>query len=202
MEQMGQKEVLLRNISVSGISKNGFTFLELLVVMMLIGIMATLVVPNLRHLVPNYRHKEFIAHFNSLTQLAWQNALITQKLHRVWFDINKKIVRVEIEKPIEHEGEKKEFVLVQAPYISAQYTVPDSIEIQNFYVEGTDMLRQPGIKTETIWFYVVPDGMVQEVIINAVDTRNLDEQEKPKQFSIIINPFTAHMTTHETFTKP
>lgn len=184
-----------------GTSKRGFTFLELLVVMMLLGIITTLVVPNLLNLVPRHKTKEFIEQFGNLTQLAWQNALITQKLHRVWFDVNKRVVRVEIEQKSEHQGGKKEFVPIQVPYTTSELTIPSFIELQNVYIEGTDMMHQPGIKTETLWFYVVPNGMVQEVIINALDTQDR-ERDKPKQFSLIVNPFTAHITTYDTFSKP
>ena len=68
-----------------GKSKHGFTFIELVVVIMILGIVATIVVPNLQKRLPGYQRKAFVNELNTLTALGWQNALSTQKVHRIFF---------------------------------------------------------------------------------------------------------------------
>ena len=79
----------------SGTFKQGFTLIEILVAITILVVMAAVIVPNLAPRRPKEERKAFIAKLNALTQLAWQNALLTNNLHRVLFDFKKKTVSVE-----------------------------------------------------------------------------------------------------------
>lgn len=182
--------------------KAGFTFLELLVVIMILGLVATIIIPNLQQRLPSYKRKEFIMQVRTLVNLAWQNALIRQKPHRVFFDLEHNKIQVEIEKDTKDKEGKQDFELISIPYMHSVYQWPATIVIKNFYIQGNDMFNRPGIKTETLWFYIAPDGLTQQVIINISDLNDRDQRDQPHQISLSINPFTAQLQEHEGFTKP
>jgi len=179
---------------------SGFSFLELMVVILLLGIMATVLVPNLQRLRPGYQRRLFITELNSLLLFAWRNALITQRVHRLLFDIGKRVVRVQAE--VEEKGKEKEFYDLQTQYIKTYYQWPENIIIKELFVGKEEQLQRPGMKTESTWFFLVPEGMSQEVIINALDTNDTDAQGKEKQIGLVINPFTVQLSAYEIFQKP
>ena len=162
--------------------------------------MATILIPNLQRIRPGYQRRSFIVELNNLLMFAWRNALITQSVHRLLFDIKKRVIHVQIE--IEEKGKEKNFSDVPTQYVKTYYQWPENITIKQLFVGKEEQLQRPGIKTETVWFFIVPEGMSQEVIINALDASDSDVQGKEKQIGLVINPFTVQLSTYETFQKP
>ena len=72
--------------------KSGFSLLEMLVVILIIGVLGAVILPNLKRSTPRYEREEFIARFNALTQLAWQQALVTNRMYQISVDIGKKVI--------------------------------------------------------------------------------------------------------------
>ncbi len=83
----------------------------------------------------------------------------------------------------------------------APFAWPKNLEIKNFYVEGSDeMERIAGRPDGKIWFFVVPSGLAQNVIINFIDT--LDRvNNKPRTIGLVLNPFSAQFKVYDTFQK-
>jgi prepilin-type N-terminal cleavage/methylation domain-containing protein len=184
-----------------GSIKTGFTFLELVVVIMLFGIMTTMVVPNLQYLLPTYKRKEFLTQISVLVHLTWQQSLATQKAHRVYFDLEKRILRIEIESDKKDKEGKPAFEPATITYLNTSYQWSDSIVIKQFFIEGEELLTHAGIKTDKVWFYIAPDGLAQEVVINLVDNGDLDAQGKPTPVGLVLNPFSAEFKIYDEFQK-
>ena len=56
-------------------------------------------------------------------------------------------------------------------------------------------------KTASVWFYIIPEGMVQNVVINMTDTKDVrDNQARP--VGLILNPFSAQLKIYDSFQKP
>lgn len=186
-------------------SKQGFTLIELLVVMLLIGIMASLVVPNLRIMIPEQERKLFITQLNDLVQFAWQNALKTRKLHRIFFDFDKRTISVE-QRIIDGQkiDKKEKYQVVTQAYLETSIIVPETINIINFFVEnfGDEMRRLSEGKTDSAWFFVIPDGVVQEVTINLVDHYDILSDGMPRQVGLVMNPFSAQFKVYDEFKSP
>lgn len=180
-----------------GTAKQGFSLIEIMVVIMIMGIMAAIVVPNLRQRVPGHKRKAFITELNTLMALGWQDALATQKVHRVFFDIDARVVSLEIEEigPSDHEIAYKP---IKQAYRTTSYEWPEEIEIKNFYIDGSDELNQPERKTSSLWFYIMPEGLSQNVIINVEDT----SQTQPIRLGLVLNPFTVQLKEYDIFQKP
>ncbi len=184
-------------------TKAGFSLLELLVVLLIIGLLGTIVIPNLQIRAPGYERQEFLASIQGLIGTAWQQVLKTGTLHRLFFDFKKSEIRLEqIVKTEQFGGEKEEGKLVELPYIKTQLAIPPAVAIKQLFIDGTDVLNQPGVKVETAWFYMVPEGLSQAVVINLVDTRDTDEKGQPTRFGLTVNPLTAHVNLYENFVQP
>lgn len=183
--------------------RDGFSLLELLVVIAIIGILSAVIVPNLQRSTPRYEREAFIARFNALVQYGWQQSLITHNVHRVNVDIGKKLLTLTAASSDEKD---KAGELVFKPMLDAsqdtECTIPDQIVIKQFFIEGFDMMAKFGrSKAASVWFYIIPEGMVQSVVINFVDTKDLRD-DQPHSVGLVLNPFTAQFKTYDTFQKP
>ncbi len=169
---------------------------------MLLGLVATIVIPNLQNRIPGYKRKQFLAHVNALSRLTWQQALATQKAYRLFFDLDKRIIKVEAETEKKDKGGKPKFGDISIPYLNSTYQWADNIEIKQFYIDKNEMIARPGIKTEQVWFYCAPQGLVQSVIINMLDTSETDAQGKAITIGLVMNPFTGQFKEYDEFQKP
>jgi len=182
--------------------KYGFSLLELLIVIAIMGILGAVLMPNFQQTTPRYERELFIARFNTLVQYGWQQALINHKIHRVNVDVGKKTVTLVVD-----AGEKdKAGEIVFKPIVNSaedtSFTIPDQITIKQFFIEGFDMMTKFGrSSTASVWFYIIPEGMVQNVVINFNDTKDLrDNQQRP--VGLVLNPFSAQFKIYDAFQKP
>lgn len=186
----------------SGKSKSGFTIVELMVVIAIIGVLATIIVPGVAKLMRPRRERElFINRLNALTRYAWQHALIERKVHRISFDFGKKQIWVAMATDVIKDG-TPEFARVKGAYINTTIPIPPQIQIKNFIIEGYDeMGRSASLKTQESWFFVMPDGLTQTVTINFLDTKQLNAAGKPRHFGLVLNPFNAQFKVYDNFQK-
>lgn len=184
--------------------QKGVSLVELMIAMAIIGIMGALIVPNMTQRGPRYERKQFITRLSQLTQLAWQRAISYQRVHAVVFDLNQHKVWLEVETDTrDREGNMILKSIPTTGYGRTSFVWPDHIIFEQFFIEGYDELSRAGrgSTTEKIWFYVVPDGLAQQVIINAFDKKEL-RQRKSLEFSLVLNPFTARFQVYDAFKQP
>jgi len=183
--------------------QRGFSLLELLVVIAIIGMLSAVIMPNLQQSTPRYEREEFIARFNSLVQYGWQQSLVTHTVHRINVDVSKKLLTL----TAASVGEKdKSGEPVFKPMLDAsqdtEITMPDQVVIKQFFIEGFDMMAKFGrSKAASVWFYIIPEGMVQSVVINFMDTKDVND-DQPRPIGLVLNPFTAQFKVYDTFQKP
>lgn len=173
----------------------GFTLLEILIVIAIIGSMSVLI-PNLGQRKPRYAREQFIARLNSLCQFAWQQALSTHKLHAVEFDLNKHHVSVQRDTGTRDEKGFPKTEQVKGP--RSKFDYPANLEIKQFIIEHHDEIKraESGSKTSQVFFYIIPEGLAQEVTINFVD-----KKDKARTVGLVLNPFTAQFKKYDTFQK-
>ena len=162
---------------------------------MIIALVATIAIPNLQQRMPGYQRKQFFTEISSLMAITWEHALRTNQLHRVLFDFDRRTIRIEVE--TKEEKGKKSFKEITGAYRKTMYQWPETIEVRQFFIEGINEMRS-GVKVDKMWIFITPEGLAQDVVINAVDT----SQHAEIPLGLVLNPFTAQFTLYETFQKP
>lgn len=184
-------------------SKYGFTIIEIMVVIAIIGILLTFLAPNVTKLVLPRRERElFISKLNALTRFAWQHALIERKAHKISVDFTKKVMWIEMATGV-IKKDQPETVRLKGAYTPTALSIPKNIDIKGFIIEGFDEKSRygGGRGTEESWFYIMPDGLTQAVTINFIDTKDRNPAGKPRQFGLVLNPFTAYFNAYDSFQK-
>lgn len=182
-------------------STRAFTLLEMLLVVFIVALLIAGAVPTLRQLMPRSQRQEFLAQLNVMVNRAWQEALATHKKHRIRFELEQRRMLLEQETGRDDKN-KAVYSQVIDQFLETAYTWPESLQIKDFFIEGRDMVHVPGVRIHEIWFFVFPDGLAQDVIINMFDTQDTRESEAGSRFALSLSPFTTRFNIHEAFIKP
>lgn len=161
-------------------ASRAFTLIEIMVVVVIVGIMATLILPRLTRRPPSSEWPIVLDDLNNLIYFARQEAISHQKLHRLYFQKKGKegtTVTVQVEKQDPEHPEKNLFEAVDSGYFSTTYKLSEFIQIDNIFHGKHDEWAEGNGKASC---YVVPNGLVQDVLIRL--TRNYDGEASKVSF--------------------
>jgi prepilin-type N-terminal cleavage/methylation domain-containing protein len=175
---------------------SGFTLLEILIAMIIVGIMMSIVIPRVAHFGQK-PEDNFVENLRILVQVGHTNALMTGVLQRVLFDFKSRGISLQQEEPLAQGQNDRKFAPVRVNYLKTQVKIPDNVEVRSFFIQGKDELSHAaGVETPQAWFFIMPQGLVQDVIINSVNNSTRAQR------SMVMNPFTAQFSIYDVFQTP
>jgi prepilin-type N-terminal cleavage/methylation domain-containing protein len=183
-------------------TRPGFSLTELVFAMAILGLMVAIAIPNLFKRKPLYEQKAFVTSLNAFMAEAWQRGLTTQKIQKIVFDIPQRKVFLEQETNHQDPQGNPQFAPVVVQYAPAAPSWPETFEIQQFFVQGADELSSRTSTKHTVWFFVLPGGLAQEVIINMVDIKTQTDLDDGKKIGLVLNPFTVQFKMYDEFQSP
>ena len=179
-------------------TSSAFTMMEMMVVIFLIGVMATFVLPNLMRRKPSAEWPNVLEEVNNLVFFARQEAISHQKLFRIAFKATKRdqdFILVQEEKDDPEKPGRKIYEQVFSSYVTTKYVLPESISIDGLY-HGKDETMEDN-KQEG-YCYVIADGLVQETLVRF--TRK--DEEEISRASFKMKPFFGMFEYFEGHIKP
>jgi prepilin-type N-terminal cleavage/methylation domain-containing protein len=164
-------------------NRTGFTLIEIVVAIALLALVSALVIPRIRR-QPLPVPKLFEQQLNSVLQIAKTNALETQKLHRIMFDLKNNNAFIEIVADKKDSQGKNAFEKLSIPYVKTSFPLNENLTVERFIVNGKNlMLRGDDLSYTGMWFYITAEGICQDIEIGLYD------QDKKQNVTIKINPF-------------
>ncbi len=142
--------------------RKAFTLFEVLVVLTLIGVLATILLPRLNLRKPNVQWKTVVCEINNLLLFARQEAITNHKNHRLVFRSDS--VFVEDESINKSKTSELVYNPVSSLYAATRYDLPDAIKINAVYFNKKDLFQSKETQHQG-HCYIVPDGLIQPVII-------------------------------------
>ncbi len=178
--------------------RHAFTMIEMMVVIFLIGVMATFVIPRLVRKTPQAEWSTILYDLNNLAIFARQEAISNQAVYRLNFKSMGNAPDMMIIEKEEQDPEKpwkRVYTPVLSYYLKTQYQFHPSVKIKAFYhgkkEEVSDGSGDPCC-------YIVHDGLVQDVIIHLVRT----EKGVESRVSFKMMPFYGKFERYDDFIKP
>lgn len=178
--------------------RSAFTMVEMMIVLLLIGVVASYLLPRLNRRSPALEWSTILRDLDNLIFFTRQEAIANQKIYRLAFKSNKNApdqVLIEQEMDDPEKPGKKIYQLVSSYYFATTYTFNPAIKLAAVYIGKQDMLED---QRGWGYCYVIPDGLVQEILIHLV--RKLDNEETKGSFKM--NPFFGKFEFYESVLKP
>jgi prepilin-type N-terminal cleavage/methylation domain-containing protein len=179
-------------------ASKAFTFIEMMVVIMLIGILASIMIPRFATREPKADWSTVIDELNNLVFFARQEAIANQHVYRLTLtNIPGRPINVIVqEEKINPEKPGRIYVPTFSYYFKPDYTLHESISLKAFF-NGREKILSEGDKGQA-YCYVIPEGLVQETTIQLV--RRDANGEHGVTLSMM--PFYGTFTLQEGFKRP
>lgn len=182
--------------------KAGFTFIELVIVIALIGVMAMIVLPIFRGNNLSQVRQAQVEQLNLLLATAQYSAITAGKISRVVFDLKTFKVSLEQASGLQDNLGQDQYELLQVDYNETSLDWDQNLKIKEIYINNQNALLADEVNSAKVWFYIVPDGNAQSVMINFTDLAENEKNNELTEYSLVLNPFTVQFKLYDVFQKP
>jgi len=178
--------------------RQAFTIIEIMLVVVVIGVVATLVAPRLIRRKPSAQWENVVEEINNLIYYARQEAIANYKNYRLHFKVTREdisIVQVELEQNDPEKAGRKLYSTIKSYYFNPQYELPKPISLLGVYHGKQNELDE---QNQHAYCYVIPNGLVQATWVH------LEKEEKGKKSQVTLQmlPFFGKFILQEGFVKP
>lgn len=150
-----------------------FSLLEVLIVVFIIGVAASMVMPRLLRRSPAIEWRSVRDELNNMLYFARQEAITSQKIHRLTFNRPERVITVEVE-----AGEKKPGEPIYEPvyshYFTSRYEVPEQLSLTRLRLGKKELFSEHKGRG---WCYVLPHGLVEDIALT-IERTDKDETQK------------------------
>jgi len=179
-------------------SRSAFTMIEIMVVIFLVGILATIVFPRAMRKEPQADWKTILEDMNNLVFFARQEAIANQRMYRLAFHsvtTGPDFVIVEEERQDPEKPKQKIYVPATSYYFTPRYVFHPAIKIKAFFRGKKDVLEDQKGRG---YCHVISDGLVEDALIHM--TRKIDNEETGGTFKMM--PFFGKFEFFDGYQKP
>ncbi len=148
--------------------------------------------------VPMFKRKNLdqdralqVAKLNNLVSLASYNAIITSRVHRIFFDLQKsKFYLEQITDQKDSLGQDR-FEATILDYQDNNLDWDKNFKIKSFQINDQTTNLLEDLQNDKLWFYIMPDGTAQSVKLKFTDLAENEKNHEVSEYSLILNPFAA-----------
>jgi len=195
-----QKKKKIESMQTNSLQQ-GFSFLELTIVLALIGLLGAFAVPNFFRTKQGAERKEFLSSLETMLKETVLRATLHHQMHQVFIDIVHEKIEIRVfDKNSLETNQHKQFKQVDDLEYTTEIDFLKRFKIQNFFINGDDEVAS-GTELQDVMFYIMPDGTSQAIVANFIDQDD-DGVAPDVNFSCVINPFYARMSVYDTFQTP
>lgn len=178
--------------------RRAFTLIEMLIVMVIIGFMVTMIPSWLFRKRVDSSLPAVMREFNNLLLVARQQAITSQKVHRLFFKSEKNFNDYVVVQTMDKDPEKKgkEIArIVASEYLETKYDLPQGIKMEAVYLGKEELFSE---NRNEAYCYVSPNSLVQGIFIHVI--RKIDDLEQKVTFKV--EPFLGEFELYSGFIKP
>ena len=184
--------------------RHAFTMIEMMVVIFLIGVIATIVIPRLSYKTPQSEWSSVLYDLNNLALFARQEAISNHGIYRLNFKSGGNgpdTMIIEREDRDPENQNKIVYTKVTSDYLKTQYQFNPSIKIKDFYHGKKNAMTD---HTVDMCCYIMYDGLVQDVLIHLTRNEKVTKKESgaESKASFKMMPFYGRFEFHDDFIKP
>lgn len=177
--------------------RGAFSLIEILVVVVVVGILATMALPRLAKKQPEAEWNSILEEVNNLVYYARQESISNQQTYRLRFQSNptdQDSVQVEVERQDPNKPRQTIYTPVKSYYFKPVYKFPEVIMLHAVYHGKKEMLSE---NKNNAYCYIIPNGLVQEVLVHLERTTD----EGKSRSTLKMAPFFGRFELLEGFVK-
>ncbi len=174
-----------------------------MIALAMLGVLAYAVMPTNNGRALRAERQKFSSVLNGLAREGWVRALTDGHCYRLMFRFPERTVRLEkMEKDVLTGDARYTDVFVDREF--SKYQWPDYFEFRNFFLEKVDEMaeRKAGETTDTVFGFILPEGIAQEIVLNILDTKDSLSSPDGRELCVVLNPFSVQFEAYEKFQYP